>query len=215
MNPKFTFKYFWFFAVILSSLVAHTATQEEVLHIEDTLNEVFHSQISQTGHKKVLIYLDPRIPQYAGGVNIVNEEIRIIVGQSIALEYPLGALQFLVCHELGHLLGGAPYKTEKLGRRYKTQLISTEGQSDYWAGRECLPQLTETPISAAEAFFNFLSQSLQDIVKDNPFYAPPAYGVRDDHFYDAEYPSFQCRFNSAVAGVEGAPRPSCWYPPTP
>jgi len=41
----------------------------------------------------------------------------------------------VLCHELGHHLGGAPYKTPKHPKRYWT---SAEGQADYFASNVCL-----------------------------------------------------------------------------
>lgn len=39
-----------------------------------------------------------------------------------------------ICHELGHLLGGAPLKRQR-------STISLEGQSDYFAGAKCLKRI--------------------------------------------------------------------------
>lgn len=45
----------------------------------------------------------------------------------------------VVCHELGHHLGGAPRKSTWMG----TSWASNEGQSDYWAGLKCMRKVLE------------------------------------------------------------------------
>lgn len=45
-------------------------------------------------------------------------------------EITLDGLKFVVCHEIGHLLGGYP--------RYKNNVNSVEGQADYYATTKCL-----------------------------------------------------------------------------
>src|SRR5690606_13527496 len=47
------------------------------------------------------------------------------------------ALLFILCHELGHHLGGAPKK--KRGESDIDSWSSAEGQADYFAAKECLP----------------------------------------------------------------------------
>lgn len=50
------------------------------------------------------------------------------------------AFAAVVCHELGHHLGGAPKKTDYFGR---LRWASNEGQSDYWGINKCLKQYFE------------------------------------------------------------------------
>ena len=45
------------------------------------------------------------------------------------------AISLLVCHELGHHMGGAPVKRNFLGFK---QWATNEGQADYWANLKCL-----------------------------------------------------------------------------
>lgn len=52
-------------------------------------------------------------------------------------------LRFTLCHELGHLLGGAPRRNVPFEWDGPTapdglSFMSSEGQSDYYAGRECM-----------------------------------------------------------------------------
>jgi hypothetical protein len=51
-------------------------------------------------------------------------------------------LYLLLCHELGHHLGGAPYK--KRGNSGKLSWSSAEGQADYYAVTKCLPRIFQS-----------------------------------------------------------------------
>ena len=46
----------------------------------------------------------------------------------------------VVCHELGHHLGGAPQKVDWFGR---LRWASNEGQADYWGTAKCFRKLLE------------------------------------------------------------------------
>jgi hypothetical protein len=56
---------------------------------------------------------------------------------------------FLLCHEVGHALGGFPFKAgpeqarqvEGLNDGLYATVSATEGEADYFAGKECLPRL--------------------------------------------------------------------------
>lgn len=45
----------------------------------------------------------------------------------------------VVCHEIGHHIGGAPKKTKSMGRNgTRKRWATNEGQADYWATLKCL-----------------------------------------------------------------------------
>ena len=49
------------------------------------------------------------------------------------------AFTLVVCHEIGHHLGGAPKKTRSAGRNgTRKRWATNEGQADYWATLKCL-----------------------------------------------------------------------------
>ncbi len=49
------------------------------------------------------------------------------------------AFTLVVCHEVGHHLGGAPKKTRSAGRGgIRKRWATNEGQADYWATSKCL-----------------------------------------------------------------------------
>lgn len=63
----------------------------------------------------------------------------------------IDSLAMILCHELGHLYGGEPYKTRERGPGGPgipggpggAGAISAEGQADYYGARECLPRVIE------------------------------------------------------------------------
>ena len=57
------------------------------------------------------------------------------------------ALMMVVCHEIGHHLGGAPKKVAASGVGFKW--ASNEGQADYFAGLKCMRRILENDNNAA------------------------------------------------------------------
>ncbi|WP_438027199.1 trypsin-like serine peptidase [Sorangium sp. So ce233] len=65
---------------------------------------------------------------------------------------PPDVVSFIACHEIGHALGGFPFKRSHVQHRQVEGLAtgqygtvsSAEGQSDYFATKECLPRIWST-----------------------------------------------------------------------
>src|SRR5690606_24973254 len=83
------------------------------------------------GHELVirLEALNPRINAeiQKNGPEVV---IQVLGGMLKHRHMDAPVLQLLLCHELGHLLGGPPYKS-------RNGWSSTEGQADYYSGLVC------------------------------------------------------------------------------
>lgn len=110
----------------------------------------------------------------------------------------------LLCHELGHALGGPPLKS-------RTGWSSTEGQADYFSGGSCF-QLFEP----GEEIF------LQSAMKLTSIYAEVTRELKPDLNRCDEtqvgrtnfgYPGVQCRLDTLLAGWRNLPRPRCWFLP--
>ncbi|GEM_PF-661990 len=139
-----------------------------------------------------------------------------------------------LCHELGHVIGGAPYQTIK-GAEF-----STEGQSDFFAGLNCLPRFAHafpqyfsdptaevqeicqgkndcaSTLSAGLATVQFMQKwsfvSYEPVSLKSS--APEVQDYRPNY-----YPSFQCRldiFSRAAVCLRDrngkCPPPTCWWP---
>ncbi len=145
----------------------------------------------------------------------------------------LVVLAGILCHEIGHILGGVPYQTIP-----GAEWSSTEGQSDFYAARDCLPdyldkhpELLVTPDQGAlmlcegnrlcartataglelmRFFERFSSASVAQLSVLTP--APAV-----DEMLLNVYPPSQCRLDSYVQGAlcqlgRGCRPPTCWLP---
>lgn len=140
---------------------------------------------------------------------------------------------FILCHELGHIMAGDPKQTIP-----GSDWASSEGQSDFFAAKRCLPHLMkklqfkkrytservkkicagnqecETIASIGREFVAFAQKwSYQNYTEVNLNTAPsevPSEMLRN------RYPSDQCRLESVIKGAsclvdKNCARPVCWY----
>ena len=192
----------------LNTQPTFASTDKTVQILQEKINTVFSAEIEKSGFNSFQFYSDSDHASYAGGVAIRDQKITMIVGSDQLSKYSDEALRFITCHEIGHILAGPPYKNNShTSKKYR---LSYESQSDYWAGLKCLPLISTSPLLDAQSFFNELSDSLKDIVGDNPFYAHPIPGKTENYIYHSEYASFQCRYNTVDAGLNNQLKPNCW-----
>lgn len=113
-----------------------------------------------------------------------------------------GAVMDVLCHEVGHHMGGAP--------RYNGgSWASCEGQSDYWA-QKCMKKILGAKVALESGLV--LGRVLASFGGEPvPRYETPdrslAWGVYCSH------PEAQCRVDTYLAGVKRTARPKCWYNP--
>ena len=138
------------------------------------------------------------------------EEGQVLVYRGMAhrLELNPDALILVICHELGHLYGGAPFKDSD-------KEISPEGQADYFATNICL----EKALSAWDSR-NVEKRVISSILNVGLFLAnnrdisAPSRDTPDISEVDQtnmRHPSPQCRLDTYFAGLANLERPSCWY----
>ncbi len=131
-----------------------------------------------------------------------------------------------ICHELGHLLGGAP----------KNGDISFEGQSDYFAGRSCIKQMLSliAPLKSIEIDQDVFTLCSGNSLIDENLCQRSLQGAKSLTSYYAEiagkpfpqldqkskqtpketltsHPTPQCRLDTFKNAILGSERPSCWY----
>jgi hypothetical protein len=149
-----------------------------------------------------------------------------------------GAAQIL-CHEMGHAIGGAPYK---LGKDHN---VSIEPQADYFSTQSCLrrvfalmpgPTMAE-PLSpwveqhcagkySDASGLQWCYRAFQALESERNYFrlarsthAETSYETPDPTVVDyvnlnpEYYPSAQCRLDTLAAGTLGEPRPRCWFAP--
>lgn len=131
------------------------------------------------------------------------------------------------CHEIGHLLGGAPYKGSGA-------TISLEGQSDYYATKTCInrvlrlirPYKKLVPTSEVmvacegEQETQLCHRILMGALSLSSYYAelekvpfpkistPSRFAVGETLKI---HPPAQCRLDTFYAGLKKDKRPRCWY----
>ncbi|MFG1481760.1 hypothetical protein ABMA79_09095 [Halobacteriovorax sp. HFRX-2_2] len=144
-------------------------------------------------------------------------------------------LALTACHEIGHGIGGDPKKDDPMNMGYHS---SMEGQSDFFATKDCLavvfkylPELREVKekpiykdlcskqdkheyftclrlLTAMEADQAFF-KSNGDEVSFETYSSNVATELNTDPSY---YPAAQCRFDTMINGILDLERPECWYP---
>lgn len=137
---------------------------------------------------------------------------RIVIGGNY-LNKNDSVLRLLLCHELGHHLGGAPYKYPGEGQ---LSWVSSEGQADYFTAKECAHKLIpdlETRLLAAEAFTQKMWSRNRKKNGPKPLLTEKSKVIVNRTL--TKHPEPQCRLDTYVAGFtcpEGKDcRPACWY----
>lgn len=107
--------------------------------IEDFLHKMRPLVQSETAHQLfvVLSWDEERVNAHA----TKNDDNDLVINVAGAMaRHPLmnrDGLMAILCHELGHHLGGAPRSPR--GRSTKLSWSSAEGQADFYAASRCLP----------------------------------------------------------------------------
>jgi hypothetical protein len=171
-----------------------------------------------------------------------NFKVMLWGGMVRARFMTFGAVASLLCHELGHRLGGAPHQ-QFPGQ--SEDWSSSEGQADYFAATVCLPKIFDRlqkvapqklkqdtePVteslcrsSANPQRCQWVATSGIDMIQvlqvyydyDIPFADPQSWSQeRPVTTLLTQYPSYQCRMDTFKSGARDpkAPRLRCWYRP--
>ncbi len=170
-------------------------------------------------------------------VTLNNNEYSLIAngGYARLKGLDIEGFKIALCHEMGHFFAGAP-------RVQPTGKYSSEGQSDYYAA-SCFMELIQNKDNKAflenKVLTPFIIEQCSE-KKGNEKYScertllaisKDMEGLRhipnnnevfsmemiDDtiakHTNFNDYPNYQCRINTLVAGALNKERPRCWYNP--
>lgn len=150
------------------------------------------------------------------------------------------AIALITCHEVGHIIGGAPYIQIPLSQY---DGLSSEGQADYFATNICLKEYFLTLADTISYLNKSLPKKLQDQCKrfsDQTIgkaiclrvmngiegfrhvmmLMKPELGNVQYHLEDTSiaqqtnfnnYPTNQCRVDTFKAGLFNEKRPACWF----
>jgi hypothetical protein len=111
-------------------------------------------------------------------------------------------LLLLLCHELGHFLGGPPLKS-------RNGWSSTEGQADFYSTASCMKnfevdedQFFQAALNLSGIYAEVTQQTAPRLDQCDPSVVSRVnYG----------YPSLQCRLDTLMAGWKQSTRPKCWF----
>ena len=111
-------------------------------------------------------------------------------------------LMLLLCHEIGHYLGGAPFQS-------RGGWSSTEGQADYYSSSDCAHFMGLNESSFLDAALR-LTKIYAEVTRE----AAPVLDSCDERVSNRTnfgYPPIQCRLDTLIAGWRGQSRPKCWF----
>lgn len=180
-------------------------TSAEIRLIEDSAMRFESIMLRKlpTDHD-IAIRLDSLNPRVNAEVVKENGLVAIVVWGGMISHPKMTAHTFylLLCHELGHFLGGPPLKS-------RTGWSSTEGQSDYYSAISCVKDL-----GLDEGQFIDAALALTSIYAEVTKQAPPRLDVCDESVATRTnygYPTIQCRLDTLLAGWNETARPRCWF----
>ncbi|AYF44028.1 hypothetical protein BALOs_1018 [Halobacteriovorax sp. BALOs_7] len=232
--------------VFLASSSFASVTRDEFLQVKEALYQAY-SELAPSQNEVLKINLPiPGIPNadtywwdidmvHASYVKVENDQNQIehriyLMGGFARLSgmTPDG-LALTGCHEIGHGIGGEPFKSSG---------STTEGQSDYFATKVCLPivfkylnelrEINSNPTYESICSNQIMHNSntclrlLTAMEADQAFFKTTGDEVYFDHFSNevatelntdaSYYPDSQCRFDTMIHGILNIERPICWYP---
>lgn len=149
-----------------------------------------------------------------------DDEIHLYGGFARISNASVDSLALIICHELGHLYGGAPYSNQDLQ-------LTVEGMADYWATNVCLPKVVpQLPeVLTADSYEKFCKEdrvcarTLQAALVVTTHFALngkeklPSLNERDPLVVEKTlktHPSSQCRLDTFLNGYYGLEKPQCW-----
>jgi hypothetical protein len=187
------------------SLVNHEELRKEVALLEyeaRTFEDIYSNILAPENDLIIkLEALNPRV-----NAEIIREDKKVVISiMGGMLNHPKmteDAFKLLLCHELGHFKGGAPFKS-------RGGWSSTEGQADYYTGLGCARQLGMNEYSFLEG-----AKILTSIFAQVTGEEPPKLDRCDERVAPRTnygYPPVQCRLDTMLAGWKEAPRPVCWF----
>lgn len=217
--------------------------ESDVLFLLQTLDHRYGSLIQNSGDKWFSGFVWSQSYLGAGSTNDAgNFKILLWGGLIRARSMTFGALASVVCHELGHKLGGEPLQ------KFSDPTMnwsSAEGQADYFAASQCLPFLYEDLKVSAPRYLKteiepgiqalcrnardvskcqWVASSGVDLIETLQIYFDLDQPQADLNIWTKEkvsetlytqYPSYQCRMDTfkSAARDPKAPRLPCWFAP--
>lgn len=212
-------------------------SEKEYREIMSSFQNQWQAEVLEKTGKPLLVKPEWENPYFAAYAVDRTQywEIALWGGMARAREATSLHLKTILCHELGHIIGGEPRQTLS-----GAEWSSTEGQSDFFAAKECLSKVLSAQdvegvdLSSAQAICDGHVQCLMvvaagwkavlffqrfqylEIPSVDLFKPEGAVSV----FKPNTYPSYQCRLDTYIQGarclkdVTFCSPPICWMPPS-
>jgi hypothetical protein len=161
------------------------------------------------------------------GRNFGTVTVNMYGGMARRPEVTPDAFALVLCHELGHAYGGAPYIRA-------ASEMSAEGQADYYGAQTCLksllPKIEATGEEPSDYIANKCARASNSSLCERQLMAGEHLGtllstMKNERTPDYETPdksvvsrtelsypkTVQCRLDTYQAGSLGLARPACWF----
>lgn len=211
----------------------------EARSLIDRFNRTIAPIVKRERSKKLIINLEwenASVNAHCTLDDYDNPVINILGGMIRHPEMTRDGLLLILCHELGHYMGGEPKKFR--GRSTLRSWASVEGQADYFATSFCLPLIFNDQVET-KAMYEEESEKVvnaekrcggSDCVRASlaglavaRLFATLKTGIdtptlaKEDRYQVPvtlqTHPNPQCRLDTFVAGGNSDERPLCWFNP--
>jgi hypothetical protein len=156
-------------------------------------------------------------PYFGAGVSYYQDLYKLMVlGGTTRIQYfSKDAYAAVICHELGHIIGGAPFQTFE-----GAEWSSSEGQSDFFAANVCLKkyfkalgfndEVVKQKIEKAgyEMIIAFKPFETNNLENQEPLVRFTKTALKSQTTLFNTYPTLACRYENFLDPVK---RPNCWY----
>lgn len=188
----------------ITGSVAIATSQNSFLRLENTALMFKDTIEPKLGGSQLTVVLETHNPQVNAELTRQENFLTIKVWGGMLNHRALteDTLLLLLCHEIGHYLGGPPTKA-------RGGWSSTEGQADYFSSYHCARDVGLDEVSFYDSALN-----LTRIYASVTFSSVPRLDLCDSTIVartNFGYPSVQCRLDTLIAGWRRQPRPQCWF----
>lgn len=178
--------------LLFSRLTQASIDKADYLQLTSALETTYAEQIRTLGGKLKFTLKESTDSPNAFAAKRVDGTWEVTVVETLLSleEQTKSTLGIILCHEIGHFLGGKPYvvgiQLTPAVRSRAPKKMSCEGQADYFATSECIKTLT---------------RKLPDLFSDNKGLLNPSIGEECNQAYEDQEDKNQC-FETLVASYQ-------------
>ncbi|MDD0852822.1 hypothetical protein HBN50_06935 [Halobacteriovorax sp. GB3] len=214
------------FTLCIANATMAKLDRNQTLKVMDHLFSIYEVEMQKNLPLRVELNWDSDKAQASIGQN--DKEVHATVHGGLArLKYmSTDSLALILCHEIGHIIGGAPMVQPS--RKY-----SSEAQSDYFANKTCFKRYMKSTSTESEmnltpeekrlcpeedqACIRHLNAIKTESLsfKEAGLDYPTTLLTSSTHYASItlynDYPDNVCRQETAIKGALDKERPICWY----